>query len=150
VKIQSKAELKKELNRLGIKIYKNIKTQASFVKRSDVKKVLAKNPQTQGIIDLIHELRTAIDANNRTQEAKLQKKLAKLTLDMMKPVASKFSKDLKAFLKEKEKEMSAELDGLPFRLIFEPGKPYSGGSNNSNQAARFAHEIFGILDPVTE
>ena len=50
MKIQSKAELKKELNRLGIKIYKNIKTQASFVKRSDVKKVLAKNPQTQGII----------------------------------------------------------------------------------------------------
>jgi len=36
----SKAELKKELRKLGIKIYKN-KAQASFVRKGDVKKVLA-------------------------------------------------------------------------------------------------------------
>ena len=35
------SELKKELNKLGIKTYKSTKTQASFVKRSEVKKVLA-------------------------------------------------------------------------------------------------------------
>ncbi len=36
----TKAVLKKELNELGIKTYRNIKTKASFVRKGDVKKVL--------------------------------------------------------------------------------------------------------------
>ena len=35
-------ELKKEIHKLGIKTYKNKKTQACFVKKKEVKAVLAK------------------------------------------------------------------------------------------------------------
>ena len=38
----NKAALKKQLHALGIKTYRNKKTQASYVKKSDVAKVLAK------------------------------------------------------------------------------------------------------------
>jgi len=37
----TKATLKKELHKLGIKTYKNTKTQASYVKKTDVLKILA-------------------------------------------------------------------------------------------------------------
>lgn len=37
----SKAALKKELKALGIKTFKNTKTEESFVRKGDVKKVLA-------------------------------------------------------------------------------------------------------------
>jgi len=36
-----RSDLKKEIRSLGIKIYKNTKTQASFVRKGDVKKILA-------------------------------------------------------------------------------------------------------------
>ena len=39
--IKTQADLKRELHKMGIKTYRNKKTQASYVKRSDVKKVLA-------------------------------------------------------------------------------------------------------------
>ena len=38
-------ELRKELQKLGIKTYRNKKTQASFVKRSDVVRILADGPR---------------------------------------------------------------------------------------------------------
>jgi len=39
--IKTKAQLKSELHKLGIKTYRNKKTNASYVKRGDVKKILA-------------------------------------------------------------------------------------------------------------
>lgn len=43
--MKSKNQLKKALAKLGVKVYKNKASKACYVKKSDVKKILANRPQ---------------------------------------------------------------------------------------------------------
>lgn len=110
----------------------------------------ANNPKVAEIVKTIHAKRQAIKDNDRGLEAKLNKKIEADTLKMAKPVISRFNKELKAFLKSKENEISRELAGFPIRLLVSGGQPYSKGSNNSPNAIWASPEINFILDPVAE
>lgn len=110
----------------------------------------AKNPMADEVVKLIHDKRAAIKANDRKLEGKLNKQIAAMTVKMARPSTSKLARELKSWLKSKEKELKKELAGLPVRLIVYGGRPYLKGSNISPQAARASFEIEFILDPVTE
>lgn len=54
--VMTKAVLKKELSKLGIKTYRNTKTKASFVRKGDVQNVLtvvARQDQLRGLADAV-------------------------------------------------------------------------------------------------
>lgn len=89
-------KLKSDLKKLGIKIYRNKKTQASLIKKSDVMKALGANRKSQRI--LVSSLRDVVDY--RSFQMKVLTRLFKEDMKMAKSTEAGLGDKLKNLFKK--------------------------------------------------
>ena len=102
--IKTTADLKKELNKLGVKTYRHKATGKSYVKRSDVKKIIAEKVSDEMLNRYIESMLWSSTGDN---DEPLDKNYSED--DLSEEAKAQAKKDLEAFVK-KAGDLIADLD----------------------------------------